>query len=196
MKKRTPARRLAHQQRAPRTEEITGFWNNSWHWSIQISSSSINRPMIAFVDQSTVFLGQLAVPAHAITAIHSYISSNVSARVAGDDPRQEMTIYSIGDGNTAQLSLEDKAGKRMSWQFRIRDLRKRAMAPPSLTEAALRRQLRDASFPIRSRHVHRAIRGSIQRRIRSEPFHAAIQRSPVRDSVSETDIRPTEVLTH
>ena len=115
-----------------------------------------------------------------------------------------MTIYSIGDGNTAQLSLEDKAGKRMSWQFRIRDLRKRAMAPPSLTEAALRRQLRDASFPIRSRHVHRAIRGSIcldrdaedQRRIRSEPFHAAIQRSPVRDSVSETDIRPTEVLTH
>lgn len=121
---------------------------------------------------------------------------------------KEMPTYNISDdGKTVTLSLEDEAGKPTSLQFHIPDLGNLAMTLPSLIEAALRRQFRDASFryayPIGSWSIEQSADPSaliVTLRTKdgvcvsfSMPQNSTLQFA---NSLSETDLRPMEILTH
>ncbi len=60
---------------------------------------------------------------------------------------EELTTYSIAcDGSSVVLRLTDQTGQPVALTFDIQVLGTLAMTLPTLIEAALRRQYRDASF--------------------------------------------------
>ncbi|MBX9864636.1 MAG: hypothetical protein K2Y42_18005 [Hyphomicrobium sp.] len=121
---------------------------------------------------------------------------------------KEMTTYNISDdGETVTLSLEDEAGTATSLKFRIPDLGNLAITLPSLIEAALRRQLRDASFryafPMGAWSIEQATDpASLIVTLRTKdgfgvsfsmPRNNALQ---LAHSLSEIDVGPAAMLTH